>query len=141
MVLKKMIKAKKKVCGECGEESFIWANRGGRKLCKKCATTGVDIKPTYKAKPIAPRSQKRAIQEREYSAKRKIFLNDNPMCQAHIQGICTNTSTECHHKKGRLGSDLTDETLFLALCHACHEYIERERTWAIEMGFSVKRIT
>ena len=104
------MKAKKKICGECGEESFIWANRGGRKLCKKCATTGVDIKPTYKAKPIAPRSQKRAIQEREYSAKRKIFLNDNPICQAHIQGICTSHATQCHHKKGRLGNDLVDET-------------------------------
>lgn len=135
------MKAKKKICGECGEESFIWANRGGRKLCKKCSTTGVDIKPTYKAKPIASRSQKRTIQEREYSVKRKLFLQNNPMCQAHIQGICTNQATECHHKRGRIGNDLTDETLFLALCHNCHEYIERERTWAIEMGFSIKRIT
>ena len=125
------MKTKKKICGECGEESFIWANRGGRKLCKKCATTGVDIKPTYKAKPIAPRSQKRAIQEREYSAKRKIFLNDNPICQAHIQGICTSHATQCHHKKGRLGNDLVDETYWLAVCHACHEYIENHREFAI----------
>ena len=135
------MKTKKKICGECGEESFIWANRGGRKLCKKCATTGVDIKPTYKAKPIAPRSQKRAIQEREYSAKRKIFLNDNPICQAHIQGICTSHATQCHHKKGRLGNDLVDETYWLAVCHACHEYIENHREFAMEKGFSVKRIT
>lgn len=135
------MKAKKKVCGECGEESFIWANRGGRKLCKKCATTGVDIKPTYKAKPIAPRSQKRSAQEREYSIKRKIFLENNPMCQAHIQGVCTGASSQVHHKRGRTGNDLTDETLFLALCHNCHEYIENHREFAMEKGFSIKRIT
>lgn len=131
-----MIKSKKKVCGECGEESFIWANRGGRKLCKKCATTGVDIKPTCKAKPIAPRSQKRVIQEREYSVKRKIFLENNPMCQAHIQGICTNQATECHHKYS--GKDrnqyFVDETTWIAICRNCHNWIHANSKNAREMG-------
>lgn len=136
-----VIKIKKKICDKCEKMTFIWVNRGGKKLCKKCAATGVDIKPTYKAKSIAPRSQKRAIQEKEYSTKRKIFLQNNPMCQAHIQGICVSLASECHHKRGRVGADLINETLFLALCHNCHEYIERERSWAIEMGFSIKRIT
>jgi ribosomal protein S27AE len=136
-----MIKSKKKVCGECGEESFIWANRGGRKLCKKCATTGVDIKPTYKAKPIAPRSQKRAIQEREYSTKRKAFLDKHPMCQAHLPQICTTVSTDVHHMKGRIGNLLLDETHWLSVCRGCHYWIEMRPEAAKELGFSIKRLT
>jgi len=134
---------KLKICSKCGLEAFIWSSRGGKKLCKKCATTGVVInKPTKKiAKPIAPRSQKRGLEEKLYSLKRKVFLQNHPMCQAHIQGVCTNNSSEVHHKKGRVGDDLLDETNWLALCHNCHEYVERERTWALEMGYSIKRIT
>jgi hypothetical protein len=133
---------KKKICSNCNLESYIWTNRGGKKLCKKCSTTGVDMKkPTTKAKPIAPRSQKRSKEERLYSAKRVLFLLDFPMCQANIQGVCKGQASEVHHKKGRIGNDLLDETNWLALCHNCHEYVERERTWAMEKGYSIKRIT
>lgn len=136
-----MLKKLKK-CSKCGLESFIWSSRGGKKLCKKCATTGVVInKPTKKiAKSIAPRSQKRAIQEKEYSVRRRVFLQNHSMCEAHIQGICKGQSTEVHHKKGRVGDDLLDETHWLALCHSCHEYVENNRAFAMEQGFSIKRI-
>jgi hypothetical protein len=133
---------KKKICSKCGLESLIWSSRGGQKLCKRCATTGVVInKPTIKAKPIAPRSQKRSLEEKLYSLRRKVFLQNHPMCEANIQGVCRGVASECHHKKGRIGKDLLDELNWLALCHNCHEYVERERTWALEMGFSIKRIT
>jgi hypothetical protein len=133
---------KKKICSKCNLESFIWTSRGGEKLCKKCSTTGVDMKkPTTKAKPIAPRSQKRSKEEKLYSAKRVLFLLEFPMCQANIQGVCKGQATEVHHKKGRIGNDLLDETNWLALCHNCHEYIENNREFAMEKGYSIKRIT
>jgi hypothetical protein len=133
---------KKKICSNCNLESYIWTNQGGKKLCKKCSTTGVDMKkPTIKAKPISPRSQKRSKEERLYSAKRVLFLLEFPMCQANIQGVCKGQATECHHKKGRIGNDLLDETNWLALCHNCHEYVENHREFAMEKGFSIKRIT
>lgn len=133
---------KKKICSKCNLESFIWTSRGGEKLCKKCSTTGVDMKkPTTKAKPIAPRSQKRSKEEKLYSAKRVLFLLDFPMCQANIQGVCKGQATEVHHKKGRIGNDLLDETNWLALCHNCHEYVENNREFAMEKGYSIKRIT
>ncbi len=133
---------KKKICSRCNLESFIWTSRGGEKLCKKCSTTGVDMKkPTTKAKPIAPRSQKRSKEERLYSAKRVLFLSEFPMCQANIQGVCKGQATEVHHKKGRIGNDLLDETNWLALCHNCHEYVENNREFAMEKGYSIKRIT
>ena len=71
----------------------------------------------------------------QYEATKKLGLH-----QANIQGVCKGQATECHHKKGRIGNDLLDETNWLALCHNCHEYVERERTWAMEKGFSIKRI-
>jgi hypothetical protein len=139
-----MIQAKKKICDGCGLESYIWKSKGGVKLCKQCSTnTGVaklSIKPTAKKKPIPPRSQKRSKEERLYSGKRIIFLQEHPLCEAHLSGICTKYSTECHHKRGRIGDDLLDETLWLALCHNCHEYIENHREFAMEKGFSIKRI-
>ena len=132
---------KKKLCSGCGEMTFIWKNVSGNKLCKQCATTGVAIKPSIKAKPIPPRSQKRSKEERLYEAKRIIFIQEHPMCEAHISGICTEYATEVHHKKGRIGDDLLDETHWLALCHMCHDYIENNREFAMEKGFSIKRIT
>lgn len=135
------ISPKKKLCSGCGEMTFIWKNVSGNKLCKQCATTGVAIKPTIKAKPIPPRSQKRSKEERLYVAKRIIFIQEHPMCEAHISGICTEYATEVHHKKGRIGEDLLDETHWLALCHMCHDYIENHREFAMEKGFSIKRIT
>lgn len=133
---------KKKICTKCGLESLIWSSRGGQKLCKRCAITGVVInKPTIKAKPIAPRSQKRSLEEKLYSLRRKVFLQNHPMCEANIQGVCAGQATEIHHKAGKIGKDLIDELNFLAVCRGCHNYIEEKRKWALEMGYSIKRIT
>jgi hypothetical protein len=136
--------AKQKICAGCNKLSYIWKSKGGVKLCKQCSTnTGVaklSIKPTAKSKPIPPRSQKRSKEERLYSGKRVIFLQENPMCQAHLPGICTKHATEVHHKKGRIGELLLNILLWLGVCHACHEWIENNREEAMEKGFSIKRI-
>lgn len=135
---------KKKLCDGCGEPKFIWKNEGGKRFCKQCwsaLSVTTKPKPTVKQKPIRPRSLKRSKEESEYSQKRKVYLDKHPMCEAHIPSVCTGQATEVHHKRGRIGADLTDETLFLGLCHACHEYIENNRAFAIEQGFSIKRIS
>ena len=140
-----MIQAKKKICDGCLFESYIWKNVGGMKLCKQCSSnTGVaklSIKPTAKSKPIPARSQKRSKEERLYSINRVVFLQENPMCQAHLPGICTGQATEVHHKAGRIGRLLLDILHWLGVCHACHHWIENNRAEAMELGFSIKRIT
>jgi len=139
-----MIQAKKKLCDGCSEQKVIWKNHEGKRYCQQCWSChkgNVKQKPTVKRAPIPQRSEKRSKEERMYSAKRIIFLGEHPMCEAHISGICTNHSTECHHKRGRIGKDLLDETMWLALCHNCHEYIENHREFAMEKGYSIKRIT
>jgi len=139
-----MIQPKKKICAGCGLESFIWKNVDGKKLCKQCSSnTGVaklSIKPTAKSKPIAPRSQKRSKEERLYSANRVLFLQEHPMCQAHLPGICTKYSTDVHHKMGRIGELLLMIIHWLAVCRACHDWIENHPEEAREKGFSIKRI-
>lgn len=134
---------KLKICSKCGLETFIWSSRGGNRLCKKCANTGVaTIKPTNKPKKksIAPRSQKRSIQESLYSLRRKIFLQNHPMCQAHLPQVCTSVSTDIHHMKGRIEDLLLDETHWLSVCRGCHYYIEMRPEAAKELGFSINRL-
>lgn len=131
------ISPKKKLCSGCGEMTFIWANRGGNKLCKQCATTGVAIKPTIKAKPIPPRSQKRSKEERLYAAKRIIFIQEHECCMIHLPGICTNKTTDVHHSYS--GKDrqqyFLDESTWYATCRACHNWIHQHSKEARELGY------
>lgn len=135
---------KKKLCAGCGEMTYIWANREGRKLCKQCSYTGVAklsiTKPTAK-KPIPSRSQKRSKEEKLYSAKRILYLQDHPMCEAHLPGICTDYATDIHHMSGKIGDLLTDERYFKALCRSCHTFVENNPEVAKEKGLSINRLT
>lgn len=62
------------------------------------------------------------------------------MCQAHITGICTHHSTDVHHKAGRAGELYLNEEFWLAVCRACHMWIETHPKEAREKGFSVSKI-
>jgi len=144
-----MIQQQLKICsGGCQVPRRIWKNYGGLRFCAECwvkksrelTKTSTGVKPTNKPqKRIPPRSKKRSIEERIYAGKRFIFLFKNPMCQAKISSDCQLIATECHHKAGRVGKLLCDETKFLAVCHSCHGWIENEREKAIKLGFSELR--
>lgn len=138
-----MIQPKKKLCdGVCREEKIIWKNYQGKRYCKQCWSChegNVKQKPTVIQKPLPLRSTTRTKEERVYALKRLIYLKEHPMCEAHLTG-CLNNSSEIHHKRGKIGDDLIDETMFLAVCRECHNFIENNRTFAIEHGFSIKRI-
>jgi hypothetical protein len=128
-----------KICDGCNRQRKIWKNLtqdGERKrYCKECwsCQSRYSIKPTNK--PLAPRSKKRASQEKEYSAKRKIFMLDNLICQANISGLCTTHSTDVHHIKGRSGDLLLDTNEWMSVCRACHMWIETHPVEATELGF------
>ena len=142
---------KKKKCFGCGNVTVIWKNHEGNRYCKYCwnrtnqkhksndLLQKKSSKPTSR-KPIASRSPKRAKQEREYLKKRKDFLYYHPLCQAKIPNICTTHATDVHHKQGRIGQLLTDETKFLAVCRQCHDWIETHPKEAKELGFSISKI-
>ena len=47
---------------------------------------------------------------------------------------------EVHHKRGRIGDLLLDETHWLAVSRKGHVKIEMNPRWAKEMGFSESRL-
>jgi len=135
---------KLKICDNCKKPSIIWksSGTGGKKYCKQCSSnTGVakpsNTKPTARKSTIPPRSQKRTKEERLYSAKRIIFLQENPMCQAHLPGICTKHSTDVHHTYSGKDRDqfFLDEKTWMAICRACHNWIHANSAEARELGY------
>jgi hypothetical protein len=127
-----------------GKLQIIWKNQEGKRYCRACwsahSVKSSIKKPTSVQKRIHSRSSKRAKQEKEYSVKRREFLEKHSMCQAHIPGICTQMSTDIHHKCGRVGDLLLDIQYWLAACRSCHTWIENNPAKAKELGFSVSRI-
>lgn len=81
------------------------------------------------------RTSKRAAQERVYRRLRDEYLAEHEACER-----CGLPSEELHHKRGRVGADLTDATHFAALCRACHRWAGEHPTDAIRLGISEKRI-
>jgi hypothetical protein len=132
---------KLKLCFSCKKDKVIWKIVDCNRYCKVCyhiTFPKVTVKKSYK---IKPKSKKREKLDSDYSKRRKIFLEKKPMCEAHIIGICTQMSTDVHHKKGRTGDLYLDESYWLSVCRACHNYIETHPTIAKEMGFSISRLT
>lgn len=84
-------------------------------------------------------SKKQSANLRQYKKVREAYLEDNPNCEAKISG-CSYEATEIHHKKGRIGNLLQDDTNFLAVCRNCHRWIEEHPKEAKELGFSKSRL-
>tara|TARA_R110002126_G_scaffold79669_10_gene197713 strand:- start:404 stop:820 length:417 start_codon:yes stop_codon:yes gene_type:complete len=133
---------KLKVCDGCQKERPIWKNivldGARRRLCKtcwSCHSSKTSVKKPTEAKPIAPRSKKRSKQENIYAGKCAIFKVTHTMCEAAIVGLCTHKTTDVHHIAGRSGDMLLDETEWLAVCRACHNWIETHPIEATELEF------
>ena len=134
----------KKLCdGPCGELKFIWKNSGGKRYCRQCwsaHSVTTTPQPTVRRKRLPPRSPKRIKEDAVYSVERRIFLDEHPVCEAHLPGICTHVATEVHHKEGRTGDNYLDKTKWLGACHQCHCWITDHPKEALEAGLSLKRI-
>lgn len=143
-----MIKQKLKQCdGPCGEMKYIWKNQDGKKYCRDCANSSTGVakpgksKPKSKQKFIPLRSSKRAKEEVLYSTMRLVFLKQHPNCAGKFLILgCTNRSTECHHKKGRVGKLFLDTTEWIALCHTCHVWVENNPIFARDLDLSGSRL-
>lgn len=134
---------KEKICDGCGKSRPIWKNAmvdGVRhRFCQYCWSCHPEntksAKKSTSSKPIAPRSHKRSKEEKMYAGKRAIFMSTHQMCEANIVGLCTQKASEVHHKAGRIGDLLLDETKWMAVCRSCHTWIEEHPNEATEMGF------
>ena len=142
------MRAKLKLCHGCGEMRIIWRNDSGNRYCQPCwnykstLSAGVaKYRTKKKQKPIAPRSPKRAKQEREYSKERKIFLLANPNCKAKLPNQCTISATDVHHTKGREGWLLLAVAFWIPVCRGCHTWIEEHPEQAKQLGLSLNRLS
>lgn len=130
---------KQKICSGCNKTRFIFKTVGRDRYCASCShKLFPPQKSEKKPKPIKQRSEKRVKEEKEYSRERIIFLESHSLCEAGLS-CCTGMATECHHKAGR-GKEYLNKELWLAVCHACHEWITIHSREAIEMGLSRSRL-
>jgi len=74
-----------------------------------------------------------------YLLLRKDFIADNPRCKVNKSG-CSMVATDVHHKKGRIGSLLTQTEYFLPVCRFCHYWIEIHPKESKELGYSLSRL-
>lgn len=129
-----MIQAKLKKCAGCNELKHIWKSHKKDKFCKECWYN------IEKPKSISPVSKKRQVEMDEYSKKRLAFLALKPFCEAKLIGTCTGTSTDVHHKAGRISDNYLYMKKWLAVCRNCHTWIEEHPNEAKELGFSESRL-
>ena len=94
-------------------------------------------KEAKKRKPIPKKSAKRVDEEKVYRKERDRYLKSFQMCE--VKG-CPSFALDIHHKKGRIGSLLTDSNYFMGVCRSCHKVIEENPVWAKEKGYSLDRL-
>lgn len=122
------------ICITCDKESPIYA----KKMCQYCYWKSRPKKPIVKnTKPIKNFSKKSMENLRRYRKARDEYLRDKPVCEFPN---CNSTEVTLHHKKGRLGSYLTDKRYFSALCWRHHQFIETHPKIAKKLNLSLNRL-
>lgn len=116
-----------------------WPGRKSAVLSRKGAQDGAQAarKPRAGLKRV---SSKRAKENRQYTSQRKAFLLVNPFCQIRT-AHCTHHATDIHHRAGRLGAMLLDESEWLSACRNCHDWCHQHSNAARELGFIAPRGT
>lgn len=77
-------------------------------------------------------SVKRRRESRIYAKLRKIFLEENPVCQMRVK--CDGApATEVHHSRGR-GIWYLIVKYWKASCNPCHVWENSNRNAAVELG-------
>ena len=93
-------------------------------------------------KRVVGLSAERRRQIEAYAVARVKYLRDNSICLARWPSagsegryfICAEKAKQVHHKAGRRGPALLDETKWMAVCSACHRRIHAEPNLAANMG-------
>jgi len=89
-------------------------------------------KKTYQQ--FRPISINREKDYKIYRPKRDAYMKEHPVCE--VEGCCK-PSNDLHHKNGRNGARLYDETYFMAICRDHHIQIDNDTIWARENGYLI----
>ena len=102
--------------------------------------SGISKYPEQKKRPqIAQFSAKKLKELAEYRPLRDKYLAEHPVCEAKVEGVCIGGPTQLHHKKPRQFY-LCDVSIFIAVCQACHDWIEPNDAEARERGFKLDHL-
>jgi hypothetical protein len=96
-----------------------------------------------KRTPLKKQSVKQKTRLDRYMRARREFINILELKDHWLQcEVCkdmgfipTRTGTEVHHKKGRAGAMLWNQTYFLWVCRWCHDQIHENPKWARAQGY------
>ena len=87
---------------------------------------------------IRAQSKARQKQLREYAIEAPAYLLAHPVCAAHSiiwgMSVIMAHSNQVHHKRGRIGTLLTDKRFWMAVCSKCHGWINAHPSQARERG-------
>lgn len=88
-----------------------------------------------RAEGLAPvsRQQRRRI-GRYTAARARVIERDGGICQR-----CGAPGTETHHKAGRIGDRMWDESLLVTLCSGCHRWATENPAEAYASGWLIRR--
>lgn len=95
-------------------------------------------KPLRRRTWIARLSEKKRAQMLAYLPARDAFLQLRRHCEARVSKGCVcnpRRSREVHHRSGRHGKNMMDETTWLAVCRKCHNYIHANPKESRAKGF------
>ena len=122
-------------CANC-KQSFTPTWRG-----QSCCSAECAYQAKKNGKGMKKKSDNREKMERTYYSLRESWLSrpENRMCAVKLDG-CMIQATEVHHKKGREGVLLIDQSKWLPVCRFCHDFITENSRWAISKGFSISRL-
>jgi hypothetical protein len=92
-----------------------------------------------KRTPLRSRSAKETARLRRYEkARATVYERSGGSCEARTPE-CRGVADQVHHRRGRDGDLVDDESLLLGVCWACHNYIHDHPSVSYLTGWMVKR--
>lgn len=95
-------------------------------------------KPEKAKTKIAPRSEKRKQDQKEYVKIVKDMLAENPNCEVKMEG-CSKIATGLHHKQKRGPKNFLNRENLIRACNNCQLFIELNSKKALASGLTVSR--
>lgn len=89
---------------------------------------------------LARASKKKRAEMLAYLPARDAFLKERKYCEARLTKNCkanNSRAREVHHRAGRHGKNLLDETTWLAVCRPCHNVIHANPNESRRRGFII----
>lgn len=104
-----------------------------------CGETCRKAKQAIIRQRIRPKSDKMRKALAEYAKRRKVFIENNPVCEIQVDG-CGYFTTDVHHPRGR-GAELMNLDECIPACRNCHNWVHTNDAKARELGFLKSRLT